>query len=62
MSGADIDAKFRSRGGFSLTNLEGTIIVYYLPRDSRHRYNVTQSTPNLVRLRNFLVNQARLGR
>ncbi len=61
MSGADIDACFRAKGGFSLTNLEGTRIYYYAGGASPERLQVLASTPNLAALRNFLVTQARLG-
>ncbi len=61
MSGAEIDARFRAKGGFSLTNLEGTRIYYYADGVSPERLQVLASTPNLAALRNFLVTQARLG-
>ncbi len=61
MLGADIDACFRAKGGFSLTNLEGTRIYYYSGGVSPEAMQVRESTPNLAALRNFLVTQARLG-
>lgn len=61
MSGADVDAHFRAKGGFSLTNLEGTKIVYYAGGVAPESMSVRATTPNLAALRNFLVNQARLG-
>ncbi len=61
LTGASIDAHIRSRGAFSLTNLEGTLIVQYTQSTKRRPMRVDYHTPNLAALRNFLVTQARLG-
>ncbi len=61
MLGADIDAHLRAKGGFSLTNLEGTRIWHYAGGVSSEVMQVRASKPNLAALRNFLVTQARLG-
>ena len=62
LSGEAIDAHFRKAGGFSLTNLEGTVIVYYSHGVLPESLRVHENAPKLVALRNFLITQARLGK
>ena len=65
-----IDASIRARGCFCLVNLEGDRIFVYKPgstEDARLTHKIAErlsqnENEGMAKLRNFLLNQARLGK